>query len=149
MQMPTPDWLPHILWNMQKIGLPPGHTSVNNLFRRCCDQQLNFLFYRNPFCEQYLTRAKRRWWDYLAQIIILYYINVELLGGLYFEVNIFGVTLEVVQQGLALLALPIIWLYNGERGYHKKWWQYFCYAFYPLHMLVLYLVFLLYVMLYG
>lgn len=91
---------------------------------------------------------KKRWWDYLAQIIILYYINVELLGGLYFEVNVFGVTLEVVQQGLALLALPIIWLYNGERGYHKKWWQYFCYAFYPLHMLVLYLVFLLYVMLY-
>lgn len=69
-------------------------------------------------------------------------------GGLYFEVNIFGVTLEIVQQGLALLALPIIWLYNGERGYHKKWWQYFCYAFYPVHMLVLYLVFLLYLMLY-
>lgn len=87
----------------------------------------------------------KRWWDYFAQIIILYYINVELLGGLYFEVNIFGVMLEIVQQGLALLALPIIWLYNGERGYHKKWWQYFCYAFYPLHMLVLYLVFLLYV----
>lgn len=73
--------------------------------------------------------------------MILYYINVQLLGGLYFEVNIFGVTLEIVQQGLALLALPIISLYNGERGYHKKWWQYFCYAFYPVHMLVLYLVF--------
>lgn len=80
--------------------------------------------------------------------MILYYINVELLGGLYFEVNIFGVTLEIVQQGLALLALPIIWLCNGERGYHKKWWQYFCYAFYPVYMLVLYLVFLLYLMLY-
>lgn len=56
-------------------------------------------------------------------------------------------TLLTDQQGLALLALPIIWLYNGERGYHKKWWQYFCYAFYPLHMLVLYLVFLLYLLL--
>lgn len=30
---------------------------MNNLFRRCCDRQLNFLFYRNPFCEQYLTQA--------------------------------------------------------------------------------------------
>ena len=85
---------------------------------------------------------QKRWWDYLAQVLILYYINVELLGGLFFEVNILGVTLEVVQQGLALLALPIIWLYNGERGYHKKWWQYFCYAFYPLHMIVLYLIFM-------
>lgn len=85
---------------------------------------------------------QKKWWSYLAQLLILYYINVELLGGLYFEVHLFGVTLEVVQQGLALLALPIIWLYNGERGYHKKWWQYFCYAFYPLHMMVLYLIFM-------
>ena len=80
---------------------------------------------------------QRRWWDYLAQVLILYFINVELLGGYYFEVHIFGMTLEVVQQGLALLSLPIIWLYNGEQGYHKKWWQYFCYSFYPLHMTVL------------
>lgn len=85
---------------------------------------------------------QKKWWNYLAQVLILYYINVEFLGGYYFEVNLFGVTLEVVQQGLALLALPIIWLYNGERGYHKKWWQYFCYAFYPLHMMVLYLIFI-------
>ena len=85
---------------------------------------------------------QKRWRDYLAQVIILYFINVELLGGFYFEVNIFGVTLEVVQQGLALLSLPIIWLYNGELGYHKKWWQYFCYSFYPLHMMVLYLIFI-------
>lgn len=85
---------------------------------------------------------QKRWRDYLAQFIILYFINVELLGGFYFEVNIFGVTLEVVQQGLALLSLPIIWLYNGELGYHKKWWQYFCYSFYPLHMMVLYLIFI-------
>ena len=30
---------------------------MSNLFRRYCDRRLNFLFYRNPFCEQYLTRA--------------------------------------------------------------------------------------------
>lgn len=85
---------------------------------------------------------QRSWWNYLGQALVLYFINVELLGGYYFEVTIFGVTLEVVQQGLALLSLPIIWLYNGELGYHKKWWQYFCYSFYPLHMMVLYLVFI-------
>ena len=84
---------------------------------------------------------QKKWWSYLAQACILYYLNVELLGGYYFEVNVLGHTLEVVQQGLALLALPLIWLYNGERGYHSKWWQYFCYAFYPLHMVVLYLIF--------
>lgn len=55
--------VPHILWNMQKIGLPLGHTSMNNLFRRCCDRQPNFLFYRNPFCVQYLTQAKMQHQD--------------------------------------------------------------------------------------
>ncbi|WP_320993612.1 hypothetical protein, partial [Phocaeicola sp.] len=39
------------------IGLPPERISVNNLFRRYCDRRLNFSFFRNPFCEQYLTRA--------------------------------------------------------------------------------------------
>ena len=57
-QMPTPDWLPLTSWNMRKIGLPPERISVNNLFRRYCDRRLNFSFFRNPFCEQYLTRAK-------------------------------------------------------------------------------------------
>ena len=57
MQMPTPGWLPHISWNTQKIGLPPERTSASSLFKPCCDRQLNFLFYRNPFCEQYLTQA--------------------------------------------------------------------------------------------
>ena len=41
---------------------------------------------------------------------------------------------------LALLALVPIWLYRGRQGYHSKPFQYACYAFYPMHMLLLVLV---------
>lgn len=48
-----------------------------------------------------------------------------------------GRTAEIPQQGLAVLALIPIWLYNGERGPRNKILQYGCYALYPLHMAVL------------
>lgn len=63
-----------------------------------------------------------------------------MLGGYYYDVELFGHTFELVQQGLAILALIPIWLYRGKQGYHAKWFQYFCYAFYPLHLLVLYII---------
>lgn len=82
----------------------------------------------------------RKWWCYLGQLAGLYYINVELLQGLYFEVEIFGHSVQIVQQGLALLSLAFIWLYKGRQGKKSKAFQYFCYAFYPAHMLILWLV---------
>lgn len=83
---------------------------------------------------------KRKWWCLLGQIVVLYYLNVEILSGFYFEVIIMGNTISIVQQGLALLALIPIWLYRGEKGYNSKLFQYVCYGFYPVHMLILYLV---------
>ena len=74
------------------------------------------------------------------RIAALYWVNVELLGGLMYPVRLFGVEFELCQQGLALLALVPIWLYRGRQGYHSKPFQYFCYAFYPVHMLILVLI---------
>ena len=47
---------------------------------------------------------------------------------------------EVCEQGLALLSLVPIWLYRGRQGHHSKAFQYACYAFYPVHMLILGLI---------
>lgn len=82
----------------------------------------------------------RKWWCLLGQMLALYWVNVELLGGLMYPIRLFGMEFELCQQGLALLALLPIWLYRGRQGYHSKPFQYFCYAFYPIHMLVIVLV---------
>lgn len=82
----------------------------------------------------------RKWWCLLGQLAALYWVNVELLGGLMYPIQLFGMDFELCQQGLALLALVPIWLYRGRQGYHSKPFQYACYAFYPVHMLLLVLV---------
>ena len=79
----------------------------------------------------------RKWWCFLGQLAALYWLNVELLGGLMYPVQLLGMEFELCQQGLALLALIPIWLYRGRQGYHSKPFQYICYAFYPVHMLLL------------
>ena len=82
----------------------------------------------------------RKWWCFLGQLAALYWLNVELLGGLMYPVQLFGMEFELCQQGLALLALIPIWLYRGRQGYHTKPFHYLCYAFYPVHMLLLVVV---------
>ena len=84
----------------------------------------------------YFFRGKT-WWCYAGQLIGMWHINFEGLGGLGYEFTLFGRAFFFPQQGLALLALIPIWLYRGKQGYHSKAMQYICYAFYPVHLLIL------------
>lgn len=80
------------------------------------------------------------WKSRLGQFVCLYILNMELMGGLSYTFQLFGLELEIAQQGFALLALIPIWLYQGRQGLHNKVFRYFCYAFYPVHMLLLFAV---------
>ncbi len=82
----------------------------------------------------------RAWWCFVGQVIAMYWVNVHLLGSMYYPITLFGKEFSFVQQGLALFALVPIWLYRGRQGGHSKIFQYFCYAFYPVHILILYLL---------
>ena len=84
----------------------------------------------------YFARG-RRWYHFALQAAGMYYLNVEMLKGLYYPVTLFGHEFEFYQQSLALLALIPIWLYRGRQGYHSKAFRFACYAFYPVHMLIL------------
>ena len=84
----------------------------------------------------YFFRGKK-WWCYLGQLLCMWYINCELLGGFGYEINLLGDTYFIARQSIALLALIPIWLYKGKQGYHSKTLQSFYYVFYPLHLLIL------------
>lgn len=77
--------------------------------------------------------------NFLCQLACMYVLNVSLFGGYYYEIRLFGHNFELMRQGLALLSLIPIWLYSGNRSSGGKGFQYFCYAFYPVHMLLLFL----------
>lgn len=85
----------------------------------------------------------RKWWCFLGQLLCLWYVNLEILGGFGYELVLFGRNVFLTRQGLALLALVPIWLYRGKQGYHSKPFQYLNYAFYPAHLLILALIKLL------
>ncbi len=40
-------------------------------------------------------------------------------------------------QLLSIFSGALILLYNGKRGYNAKWFQYGCYLYYPLHLILL------------
>lgn len=80
---------------------------------------------------------KNAWWSYIGQLLGLWYINMEMLGGFSYEIYIMGKIYFLMRQGFALFALIPIWMYKGKQGYHNKRLQYFYYIFYPLHLLIL------------
>ena len=90
----------------------------------------------------YLFRG-RRWWCFVGQLICMWYINVEMMGGMVYPIELFGREWIIHQQGFALLALIPIWLYHGKQGLYNKVLKYTYYAFYPVHLLLLYLLMLL------
>ena len=77
---------------------------------------------------------------WLAQLGAMVLIHGVLFEGQVFPVELFGMALEIPAQGFAVFALIPIWLYGGRKGRGGKAAQYGFYAFYPAHMLLLYLI---------
>ena len=75
-----------------------------------------------------------------AILLSMIYINCVMLSGRLMDISLFGYSFEFPEQGMAVFALIPIWLYNGKQGPHSKAIQYGCYAFYPAHMLFLFLI---------
>ena len=86
----------------------------------------------------YLCRGYR--FTPILQLIGMVLINIVFFEGQVFMFDVFGKTIEIPSQGFVVFALIPIWLYNGKKGKSRKVLQYGFYAFYPVHMLILYLI---------
>ena len=76
----------------------------------------------------------------LFQLAAMVVLNIFTFKGQTIPISLFGLACDFPIQGFALLALPLIWLYNGEKGRGGKGLRLFWYIFYPLHMLALYFI---------
>ncbi len=124
----TSKWWLRILTALLTIGLGyiVGLLTMVDYYHAGVLTVLVFYFFR-----------ERRWWCYIGQLVCLWYINMEMLGGFGYELELFGHTWFLARQGLALFALIPIWLYRGKQGPHNRILQAVYYSFYPLHLLIL------------
>lgn len=74
------------------------------------------------------------------QLAAMVLMNIIFFKGQYIPISAAGIEIEFVIQGFAVLALIPIWLYNGRQGKSSKSLRYGCYAFYPAHMLLIYII---------
>ena len=86
----------------------------------------------------YVTRNMQYAWLY--QLAGMIYLNWYSFKGLTIYVEAFGKTIPVLVQSFAILSLLLIWQYNGESGNQNPMLRKLAYWFYPLHMLVIYLI---------
>lgn len=89
----------------------------------------------------------------LGLLLVSRYINADYrTAGYLFILVLYGLRKEKILQcvispvllpmkSMVFLSLVLTCLYNGERGFLKSpFWKHFFYLFYPLHMLIIYLL---------
>ena len=81
-----------------------------------------------------LCRGRSGGW--IGELAAMVIVNGWLLPSA--SMTVWGMELPV--QLLAVAALPLIWLYRGRQGPHGPWMQAAWYAFYPVHLLILWLI---------
>ena len=70
----------------------------------------------------------------LAAASVLYFVCGRMIPSQYIK-------WDNDMQLFAIASGAFILLYNGRRGYNKKWFQYGSYLYYPAHMIIIYLIF--------
>jgi len=76
----------------------------------------------------------------LGQLASMVLLHIVFFDGQVIPLSFGSFVWDFPTQGFAVLSLIPIWLYNGEKGQGGKVLKYGAYLFYPIHMLLLYLL---------
>lgn len=98
-----------------------------------CGVLMVLLFYFAGYIESAAVRA-------VIEAIFMFAMNWYLVPTAYLTIS---PTMTIPVQGLALLSLPLIWLYQDRKmlsGKAAAVFKYICYAFYPLHLLIIWMI---------
>ena len=94
--------------------------------KRHCDREVARVSIVNSMCQVIYSSFVK------PSVPIVSYLTPYL--GFYFEpLGQTGISFEMY----GIIAAFFLLLYNGRRGYHAKWWVYFEWSFFPVHILLL------------
>ena len=76
----------------------------------------------------------------VISIIVLILLTTTLC---FIDSNAMNTFYSVPWQFYSILAFIPILFYSGKRGYNAKWFQYGCYFYFPVHLIIIFLIFAL------
>lgn len=76
----------------------------------------------------------------IAGLVIVSTIHF-VIGNYILPISNFSTYWDASNQFYAVLASIPILLYSGERGYNEKWFKITTYLYYPVHLIIIYLIF--------
>ncbi len=68
----------------------------------------------------------------------IWLLTINLIWYIIYLIDADFVNLSMGAQTYSIMAAFFLYAYSGRRGYNKAWFQYGSYAFYPLHLVILY-----------
>ena len=79
----------------------------------------------------------------VAQSSILFAVNILIFALSYISYNnvAFLDIFTASVQTWSIAAIIFILFYNGKRGYNSVWFKYFCYAYFPVHIVIIFAIF--------
>ena len=80
----------------------------------------------------------------IAENIVNAFVVLIVVFGFYLSFRLTGISYFFFdyQAYAAFACLPLL-LYNGKRGYDKKWFKYGAYLYIPLHIFIIFIIFTL------